>query len=123
MQNNWMPSEKATHILSVLHGKAADILHIAPAEATFEDIVQSLRDRFVDYQLATAYRSQLQARVQASGKTLQEFAATVEQLAHGAVVGLLVAFVQNRGRPPFHRLCTRPGVKAESLNGRRPDDK
>jgi hypothetical protein len=101
VQNNWMPSEKSTHLLSVLHGKAADVLHVAPAEASYEDIVQPMRDRFVDYQLAAAHRSQLKARVQASGKTLQEFAATVEQLAHGAVVWFLVAFVQTEAAHPF----------------------
>ena len=56
VQNNCMPSEKAAHILSVLHGKEADILHTVPAEATYEDIVESLRDRFGDQQLAAAYR-------------------------------------------------------------------
>ena len=60
---------------SVIHGKAADILHTVPAEATYEDIVESLRDRFGDHQLAAAYRSQLNARVQESGETLQEFTA------------------------------------------------
>jgi hypothetical protein len=66
----------------VLQGKAADILHTVPAEATYEDIVGALRDRFGDHQLAAAYRSQLKARAQASGETLQEFALAVEQLAH-----------------------------------------
>jgi len=34
VQNNWRPSENAAHLLSVLHGKAADILRTLPAEAT-----------------------------------------------------------------------------------------
>jgi hypothetical protein len=41
-----------------------------------------------------AYRSQLKARVQASSETLREFAAAIEQLAHRALVGLPVAFIQ-----------------------------
>ena len=41
-----MPSEKAAQLVSVLHGKAADILHTVPAEVTYEDIVESLRDFF-----------------------------------------------------------------------------
>jgi len=77
VQNKWMPSEKAAHLLSVLHGKAADILHTVPAETTYEDIVESLWDRFGDQLLAAAYRSQLKARVQASGETLQEFVAAI----------------------------------------------
>ena len=74
----------------MLQGKTADILHTVPAEATYEDIVGELRDRFGD-QLAAAYRSQLMARALASGETLQEFAAAVEQLPHRAFVGLPVS--------------------------------
>jgi len=77
-----MPNEKATHLLSVLQGKVADILHTLPTEATYEDIVRALWDRFVDHQLVVAYWSQPKARVQASDETLKGFAATVEQLAH-----------------------------------------
>jgi glucose-6-phosphate-specific signal transduction histidine kinase len=68
-----------------------------PTEATYKDIVRALWDSFGDHQLAAAYQSQLKPRVQASGEKLQEYAATVEQLAHRALVGLPVAFIQ---RPP-----------------------
>ena len=101
MQNNWMPSEKAAHLLSVLHSKAADMQNTVPSEAIYEDIVESLRDRFDDHQLAAAYRSQLKVRVQAGGETLQEFAAAIEQLAHRALVGLPVAFVQMEAAHSF----------------------
>jgi hypothetical protein len=37
-----MPNEKAAHLLSVLQGKAADILHTVPIEAMLEDIVRAL---------------------------------------------------------------------------------
>jgi len=40
VQKNWIPSEKAAHILIVLHAKAAEILHTVPVEATYEDIVE-----------------------------------------------------------------------------------
>jgi hypothetical protein len=46
------------------------------------DIMGALWDHFGDQQLLVAYRSQLKARAQASGKTLQEFTAAMEQLAH-----------------------------------------
>ena len=101
VQNNWMPSEKAAHLLSVLHSKAADMQNTVPSEAIYEDIVESLRDRFDDHQLAAAYRSQLKVRVQAGGETLQEFAAAIEQLAHRALVGLPVAFVQMEAAHSF----------------------
>ena len=39
VENNWMANEKAAHLLSVLHDKAVDNLHIVPADAHYEDIV------------------------------------------------------------------------------------
>jgi hypothetical protein len=65
-----------------------------PAEATYDDKVGALRDRFGDHQLAAAYRSQLKARSQASGETLQKSAAAVKQLAHRSFVCIPVAFIQ-----------------------------
>ena len=65
-----MQSERGAHLVSVLHGKAADILHTVPAEATYEAIVGTLLDRFGYQQLAAAYRSQVKARTQARDETL-----------------------------------------------------
>jgi hypothetical protein len=39
IHNDWTPGEKANHLLSVLQGRAAHILHSIPAEASYEDIV------------------------------------------------------------------------------------
>jgi FtsZ-binding cell division protein ZapB len=39
----------AAHLLSVLQGQAADVLHNVPAEAAYEDIVGALQDRFGDH--------------------------------------------------------------------------
>jgi hypothetical protein len=94
IHNDWNPREKAAHILSVLQGQAADVLHSVPAGASYEDIVWALQDRFGDHKLAAAYRSRLKARVQTGGKKLQEFAAAVEQLAHRALVGLPTNHIQ-----------------------------
>jgi hypothetical protein len=70
IHNVWTPREKAAHLLSVLQGQAADVLHSVPAEASYEDIVGALQDRFGDHQLAAAYQSHLKARVQTGGETL-----------------------------------------------------
>jgi DNA repair exonuclease SbcCD ATPase subunit len=96
--NDLTSREKAAHLLSVLQGQAADVLHSVPAGASYEDFVGALQDRFGDHQLAAAYRSRLKARVQTGGETLQEFAAAIEQLAHRALVGLPSATF--RRRPP-----------------------
>jgi hypothetical protein len=100
IHNDWTPREKAAHLLSVLQGQAADVLHSVPAEASYEDIVGALRDRFGDHQLA-AYRSHLKARMQTGGETLQEFAAAVEQLAHQALVGLPADHIQTEAAHTF----------------------
>jgi hypothetical protein len=42
--NDWTPGEMAAHLLSVMQGQAADVLHSVPAEASYEDIVGALRD-------------------------------------------------------------------------------
>jgi chromosome segregation ATPase len=44
IHNDWTPREKDAHILSVLQGQAAHVLHSVPAEASYEDIVGALRD-------------------------------------------------------------------------------
>ena len=87
--------------MSVLNGKAADILHIVPAEATYEAIVGAFRDRFGDHQPAAAYRSQLKAKTQANDGTLQEFTAAVEQLAHRVFVELPITFIQTEAAHSF----------------------
>jgi hypothetical protein len=79
IHNHWTPKEKGAYLLSVLQGKAADILHNVPAEASYEDIVGSLPDRFRNHQQVATYRSQLKARDQMSCETLQDFAAAVDQ--------------------------------------------
>jgi hypothetical protein len=101
IHNDWTPREKAAHLLSVLQGRAADVLHSVPAEASYEDIVGALQDRFGDHQLAAAYRSHLKARVQTGGETLKGFAAAVEQLAHRALVGLPVDHIQTEAAHAF----------------------
>jgi hypothetical protein len=101
IHDDWTNREKAAHLLSVLQVQAADILHRVPAEASYEDTVGALQDRFGDHQLAAAYRSHLKARVQTGGETLQEFAAAVEQLAHRALVGFPVGHIQTEAAHSF----------------------
>jgi uncharacterized protein YhaN len=102
IHNDWTPREKAAHLLSVLQGQAADVLHSVLAEASYEDIVGTLQDRFGDHPLAAAYRSHLKARVQTGGETMQEFAVAIEQLAHRALVGLPVGHIQTGARRADH---------------------
>jgi hypothetical protein len=98
---DWKPRKKVAHLLSILQGRAADVLHSVTSEASYEDIVGALQDRFGDHQLTAAYRSQLKAWVQTGNETLQEFAAAVEQFAHWALVGLLADHIQTEAAHAF----------------------
>jgi hypothetical protein len=100
IHNDWAPRE-ASHLLSVLQGQAADVLHSVPAEASYEVVVGALQDRFGDHQLAAAYRSYLKARLRTSGETVQEFAAAIEQLAQRALVRLPVGYIQTEAAHAF----------------------
>jgi ribosomal protein L34E len=101
IHNDWTPKEKAAHLMSVLQGQAAHVLHCISAESLYEDIVGALRGRFGDHQLAAAYRSHLKARVQTGGETVQEFAVAFEQLAHCAFVGLPEGHIQTEAAHAF----------------------
>jgi hypothetical protein len=93
-----------------VYGKAADIHHSVQAKATYEAIVRALRDRFGEHCLAAVYRSQLKARTQVNDETLRELAAAVEQLAHRAIFGLPVTFIQSEASHAVDGLWDR-GVK------------
>jgi hypothetical protein len=84
--HKWTSNERAAHLLAVLQGKAADVLHSVSHEATYQDIVGALKGRYGDHQLAAAYAAQLKSRTLLIGESRQETAA-VEQLAHRALVG------------------------------------
>jgi hypothetical protein len=82
--SHWTHQEKATYFITDFKGWAADVLHGIPTNATCEETLQALEDRFGDQQFAAAYRSQLKAKTQKVGETSQEFAMAIEHLAHGA---------------------------------------
>jgi hypothetical protein len=86
--------EKASNLLAVLHGQDADVLHSFQPKPHFEDIVGALKGRYGDHRLAASYRAQLKAALQLIGESPQKFAAAVEQLAHLALVGIPVEFMQ-----------------------------
>jgi hypothetical protein len=113
LQNNWTSKERAAHLLSVLQGKAADILHTVPAEVTYKDIVGALRDRFGDHQLAAAAAGE---RRDVVGVRSSCGAAGIPSLC-----GSSRRLHSNRGRPLFHRRRAGPGSEAAPFNGRRPD--
>jgi hypothetical protein len=101
VHKKWISKEKAAHLLAVLlQGQAANVVHSVPPGATNEDIVGALIGRYGDHKLAAAYRAQMKARTQLIGKSLQEFAAAVELLAHRAQSEY--PWTSYRGRLPTH---------------------
>jgi hypothetical protein len=61
--NDWAAHEKAMHLIIILQGQAADILHRVPAKAAYEDITGILEWCYGDHQLSVAYWSQFRARI------------------------------------------------------------
>jgi hypothetical protein len=61
---------------------------------TYEDTVGDLMGHYGDHQLAAACQVQLKDRIQLIIESLQEFAAAIEHLAHRALVGLPMDFIQ-----------------------------
>lgn len=53
----WTAWEKATHLLTILQGQAAKILHSVPAGPTNEDIVRVLKGHYRNCQWAVACHS------------------------------------------------------------------
>jgi hypothetical protein len=79
-----LPQEKSIYLIATLKGRAADVLYGIPKNATYEETLQALQDRFGDQHFAALFRSRLKTRIQRAGESLQDFAITVEQLAHRA---------------------------------------
>jgi hypothetical protein len=63
--------KKAADLLTILQGQAANIIHSVPTGAAYQDTISALEGRYGDHQLTAAYQSQLKARMQLSGKSLQ----------------------------------------------------
>jgi hypothetical protein len=72
------------YLITTLKGWAADVLHGTPKNATYQETLQALEDRFGDQQFATLFYSQLKTRTQRAGESLRDFATAVDRLAHGA---------------------------------------
>jgi hypothetical protein len=68
---------------------------------TYEETPQALEDRFGDHHLSTVYRSQLKTRTQRAGKSLQDFATAIEQLAHHAYPTLPEDYMKREARKAF----------------------
>jgi hypothetical protein len=73
----WSPGLKAMHPPVVLQGWPSNVLHGVRKKVMYEETVEALEDRFGDYHLDTAYRSQLKTRNQRVRDSLQEFATTI----------------------------------------------
>jgi hypothetical protein len=76
----WSREEKSTYLVAALKDRAADILYGIPADATYEETLQVLEDRFGDQHFTAAYRCQLTTRTQKARESLQDFATAIEQL-------------------------------------------
>jgi hypothetical protein len=109
--------EKSTYLITALQGHAADVLHGIPINATYEETLQTLEDRFEDEHFAVAYRSQLKSRRQRAGESLQEFAIAIEQLAHRAYPTLPEEYIRQEAGRAFVDGVEEPDIKIQLLLG------
>jgi hypothetical protein len=93
--NCWTHQEKFTYLIIALKGRATNVLQDIPTSATYEDILQALKDSFGDLHFAAAYHSQLKIRTQRAGQSLQEFSTAIEHLAHHSYPILLADHMEN----------------------------
>jgi hypothetical protein len=91
--NCYTRQEKSTYLIT---GRATDVLHGISRNATYEETLLVLEDRFGDQHFAAAFRSQLKTRTQRAGVSLQEFAIAIEQLAYRAYPTLSEEHISER---------------------------
>jgi peptide subunit release factor 1 (eRF1) len=104
-------------LITALKGWAADVLHDILTNATYEEILQALEDRFRDQHFAAGFRSQLKTRTQRAGESLQEFAAAIEQLAHRAYLTLPEERIRREAGKAFADGVKDPDIKIQLLLG------
>ncbi|GBN20800.1 hypothetical protein AVEN_167827-1 [Araneus ventricosus] len=80
--NGWTDFVKASQLVASLRGSAAEVLQGIPAGKLTDltTVEKALESRFGDSHLTQFYRSELKARRQKPGESLQELAADVERL-------------------------------------------
>jgi hypothetical protein len=115
--NCWTHQEKLTYLITALKGRAADVLHTIPTNATYEENLQAQEDRFGEKHFAAAYRSQLKMRTQRAGESLQEFAIAIEQLAHRAYPTLPEDHIKRQAGKAFADGIDDPDIKIQLLLG------
>jgi hypothetical protein len=69
-------------LITDMEGRAVEVLYGILLNATYEETLQALENRFGDQHFAAAYRCQLTTRTQKARKSLQDFATNTELLAH-----------------------------------------
>ncbi|GBM61024.1 hypothetical protein AVEN_16537-1 [Araneus ventricosus] len=80
--NGWTDFVKASQLVALLRGSAAEVLQGIPADKLTDltTIEKALESRFGDSHLTQFYRTELKTRRQKPGENLQELAADVERL-------------------------------------------
>ena len=80
--NNRTEKDKAVSLVLALKGPTAELLQKVPPDSqnTYAELIKALELRYGDKHLRDVYCSQLRARRQHSGESLQEFEASIEKL-------------------------------------------
>lgn len=113
-QNLWTDQEKVTGLIVSLSGGASEVLQTIPEQerACYDSLIGALGRKYGSDHMRQVYRLELRNRLQQTQERLQDFAATVERLAHlayGDMPGVLLekckvdAFVDGIRDPDIKR--------------------
>jgi hypothetical protein len=96
---DWTSCEKAIHLLIILQGHVADIIHTVPARATYEDIIGAVKGCYGDHQLTSLNSRPESSWAATHSKSLQQPSSSWHT---GPISSCL--WTSSRGKPPMHSL-------------------
>jgi hypothetical protein len=106
---------KSTYLITAIKGRATNVLHGIPRNATYDETLLDLEDRVGDQHFAAAFRSQLKTRTQRAGESQQKFATAIEQLAHRAYSTLPEENIRREAGKGFADGVEDPDIKTQLL--------
>jgi hypothetical protein len=109
--------DNSTYLITVLQGRATNVLHGVTKGATCEETLEALEDRFGDQHLAAAYHSKQKPRIQGVEESLEKFSTAIKQLTHHAYPTLSEDHIRREAGKAFAEGVEDPAIKNQLLLG------
>jgi hypothetical protein len=114
-RTHWSHLDKSMYLNTALKWRTADVLQGIPTNATYEETLQDLEDRFGDQHFSAAYRCQLTTRTRKAGESLKNFSTAIEQLDHRAYPTLPEDHILREAGKAFAYGVEDPDIKIQLL--------